>query len=426
MIKTRRSDFFKRQLNVLADLHEAEWLTEYRKKALSVSRDLDWPDYPRVLKTTFQAISAPSSWSLQEEQTFLTEKSQIRIEQSNLSSLKIYLPRELQKLGVVVMNLFEAAEKRPDLVQQYLQKDPNNRLLAMHQAYWNCGLLIYLPNDLHLEKPIEISLTVDNYASAIEQHILFITGSGVTATVVQTTKSSAGLEKVQLNSLFDLIAGPGSRLDCFAVDQLNHSKISYFNRFSRLGVDAEVNWLLAEMNLNNLVGECSAILNGNGSKANLRVVSLADRKQKQALMTKLIHIGQHTTGNINQRGVILQDGRLIYNAVGKIVKGAHGANSEQSSRILLLSPTATGDANPILLIDENDVEAGHAASIGRVSPEQLYYLMSRGLTVDRARQLLVKGFFDDLLDRLPIDNLRAELDQALERRLLTNVQKSVS
>ncbi|OIK99040.1 hypothetical protein ATW86_05740 [Oenococcus oeni] len=91
-----------------------------------------------------------------------------------------------------------------------------------------------------------------------------------------------------------------------------------------------------------------------------------------------------------------------------------------------MSPTATGDANPILLIDENDVEAGHAASIGRVSPEQLYYLMSRGLTVDRARQLLVKGFFDDLLDRLPIDNLRVELDQALERRLLTNVQKSVS
>ncbi len=71
MIKTRRSDFFKRQLNVLADLHEAEWLTEHRKKALSVSRDLDWPDYPRVLKTTFQAISAPSSWSLQEEKLFL-------------------------------------------------------------------------------------------------------------------------------------------------------------------------------------------------------------------------------------------------------------------------------------------------------------------------------------------------------------------
>lgn len=212
MIKTRRSDFFKRQLNVLADLHEAEWLTEHRKKALSVSRDLDWPDYPRVLKTTFQAISAPLSWSLQEEKTFLTEKSQIRIEQSNLSSLKIYLPRELQKLGVVVMNLFEAAEKRPDLVQQYLQKDPHNRLLAIHQAYWNCGLLIYLPNDLHLEKPIEISLTVDNYASAIEQHILFITGSGVTATVVQTTKSSTGLEKVQLNSVFDLIAGPEAGL----------------------------------------------------------------------------------------------------------------------------------------------------------------------------------------------------------------------
>ncbi|MDN6967471.1 SufD family Fe-S cluster assembly protein [Oenococcus sp. UCMA 17063] len=426
MIKTRHSEFFKRQLDNLSDLHEVEWLTENRKKAFSLSRDLNWPDYPRVLKTTFQAISAPSRWSIEEEKYFFTEKSQIRIEQLNLSSLKIYLSSKLQKLGVIVMDLFEAAEKKPDLVQKYLQSDPDNRLLAMHQAYWNCGLLIYLPNDLHLKHPIEISLIVDDYASAIEQHILFIAGSNVKATVVQTTKSSADLNKVQLNSVFDLIAGPGSHLDCFAVDQLNHSRISYFNRFSRLGTDAQVNWLLAEMNLNNLVGECSAILNGNGSQANLRVVSLADREQKQALMTKLTHIGQHTTGNINQRGVILQRGRLIYNAVGKIVKGAHGANSEQTSRILLLSPTATGDANPILLIDENDVEAGHAASIGRVSPEQLYYLMSRGLTVDRARQLLVKGFFDDLLDRLPINDLRVELDQALERRLLTNAKKSIS
>ncbi|AZZ59844.1 SufD family Fe-S cluster assembly protein [Oenococcus sp. UCMA 16435] len=426
MIKTRHSEFFKRQLDNLSDLHEVEWLTENRKKAFSLSRDLNWPDYPRVLKTTFQAISAPSRWSIEEEKYFFTEKSQIRIEQLNLSSLKIYLSSKLQKLGVIVMDLFEAAEKKPDLVQKYLQNDPDNRLLAMHQAYWNCGLLIYLPNDLHLKQPIEISLIVDDYASAIEQHILFIAGSNVKATVVQTTKSSADLNKVQLNSVFDLIAGPGSHLDCFAVDQLNHSRISYFNRFSRLGTDAQVNWLLAEMNLNNLVGECSAILNGNGSQANLRVVSLADREQKQALMTKLTHIGQHTTGNINQRGVILQRGRLIYNAVGKIVKGAHGANSEQTSRILLLSPTATGDANPILLIDENDVEAGHAASIGRVSPEQLYYLMSRGLTVDRARQLLVKGFFDDLLDRLPINDLRVELDQALERRLLTNAKKSIS
>ena len=426
MIKTRHSEFFKRQLDNLSDLHEVEWLTENRKKAFSLSRDLNWPDYPRVLKTTFQAISAPSRWSIEEEKYFFTEKSQIRIEQLNLSSLKIYLSSKLQKLGVIVMDLFEAAEKKPDLVQKYLQSDPDNRLLAMHQAYWNCGLLIYLPNDLHLKHPIEISLIVDDYASAIEQHILFIAGSNVKATVVQTTKSSADLNKVQLNSVFDLIAGPGSHLDCFAVDQLNHSRISYFNRFSRLGTDAQVNWLLAEMNLNNLVGECSAILNGNGSQANLRVVSLADREQKQALMTKLTHIGQHTTGNINQRGVILQRGRLIYNAVGKIVKGAHGANSEQTSRILLLSPTATGDANPILLIDENDVEAGHAASIGRVSPEQLYYLMSRGLTVNRARQLLVKGFFDDLLDRLPINDLRVELDQALERRLLTNAKKSIS
>ncbi len=399
--------------------HEPEWLIQQRCQALLMSQDLDWPKYPRVSRTLFFRPAMSSQSRIQQQKVVISDQQTIKVTQKNMLTLTITVSQQLQEKGVLVMDLAAAAAKQTALVQSYLTRKPSDRISALHAAYWNCGLFIYLPDQLHLSAPIELLLQVDSVAE-IEQHILLVTGADVQASILQITKTTADGASTRLNSVLQLIAGPDSHLACFAVDQLQHSTTSYINRESHLAANAQVDWLLAEMNLNNLIADCAATLEGDGSKADLRVVSLADRKQQQALMTKLIHIGKHTTGQINQRGVILQQGRLIYNAIGRIIKGAHAANSEQTSRVLLLSPTANGDANPILLIDENDVEAGHAASIGRVSPQQLYYLMSRGLSALAARRLLVKSFFDDLLNQLPIASVRTELNQLLEKRLSEN------
>src|SRR5690606_4054885 len=107
-------------------------------------------------------------------------------------------------------------------------------------------------------------------------------------------------------------------------------------------------------------------------------------------------------GQILQRGVLSDQTTAIFNAIGKIEHGATRSNAEQESRVLMLSRDARGDANPILLIDENDVTAGHAASVGRIDEMQLYYLRSRGITKEEAERLIIHGFLAPVVNELPI------------------------
>ena len=123
-------------------------------------------------------------------------------------------------------------------------------------------------------------------------------------------------------------------------------------------------------------------------------------------------------GHILQHGVILAKSSLIFNGIGHIIHGAKGADAQQESRVLMLSTKARGDANPILLIDDNDVSAGHAASVGRVNEEQLYYLMSRGLPKKLAERLVIRGFLGPSLTAVPSISVRKRLSDMIEEKLI--------
>ncbi|MNG21301.1 FeS cluster assembly protein SufD [compost metagenome] len=117
------------------------------------------------------------------------------------------------------------------------------------------------------------------------------------------------------------------------------------------------------------------------------------------------------------RAVMREEATAIINGITKIEKGATKANGEQTEKVLMLSPKSRGDANPILLIDEDDVTAGHAASVGQVNPEQVYYLMSRGISKKDAERLIIYGFLAPVVSEVPIDAVREQLQRLLERKL---------
>ena len=156
---------------------------------------------------------------------------------------------------------------------------------------------------------------------------------------------------------------------------------------------------------------------GDGSHANLKVVAVSSGRQVQGIDTRVTNYGCNSVGHILQHGVILERGTLTFNGIGHIIKGAKGADAQQESRVLMLSDKARSDANPILLIDENDVTAGHAASIGQVDPEDLYYLMSRGLDQKTAEQLVIRGFLGTVITEIPIKAVRDEMIDVIDSKL---------
>jgi Fe-S cluster assembly protein SufD len=149
----------------------------------------------------------------------------------------------------------------------------------------------------------------------------------------------------------------------------------------------------------------------------MKMVTVGRGDQTQNFTTSIIHFGKGSEGWILKHGVSKDAATSIFNGIGKIEHGASKSNAQQTSRVLMLSEKARGDANPILLIDENDVMAGHAASVGKVDPTQLYYLMSRGIPKKEAERLVIHGFLAPVVSELPIDEVKKMLVDVIERKV---------
>jgi len=167
----------------------------------------------------------------------------------------------------------------------------------------------------------------------------------------------------------------------------------------------------------NLKLETVVKLVGNGASSEVKTVALAGGSQKCKLATKIENLASHTTANIVNHGVVKDDAHLAFDGTGKIHKGMKGSDAQQETRLLNLSKTAEATANPFLLIDEGDITAGHAASIGRIDEEQIYYLMSRGMSKPEAEKLIVTGFLTPFVDSIDDEVLRERLLVSIERKL---------
>lgn len=222
--------------------------------------------------------------------------------------------------------------------------------------------------------------------------------------------------------MIELMAQENSEIDFSSLDEFGPHTHTYFKRRADIGKDAHVEWAVGLMNDGATVGDMDSELLGDGGYANSKMIAVTTRDQEVGVNNRVTNHGKHTTGLINQRGVILEKSELIFNGIGQIIHGAHGAKADQQNRVLIMSDQARGDANPILLIDENDVEAGHAASVGPVDQQQMYYLMSRGIPRAQAERMVIRGFLGAVLSAIPAADVRNKLITILERKLADGQQ----
>lgn len=388
-------------LNFSHKNNESSWLTDLRLKAFERLGELDYPkmqrfsyqDWPLIKKEDF-SWSNQADFSLKEEQKLLEKK------------------------GIILTDIFTASKKYPELVQSTFGsviKHNEDKLAAYHYAYLNSGLFLYIPKDTILTKPITISLspTQDTYIS----HLLIVADNNSKVKFLEEIQDKE--KKASSASLMvELIARPGSHIEFSSLDELSQDTTLYFNRRAKIEKDAHVEWAIAFMNDCNTLGDLDSELVGEGSFADSKAIAVTTASQKVGINNRVTNRGPHSTGLINQRGVLLENSRLIFNGIGQIVHGAHGSKADQQNRVLMMSDEAHGDANPLLLIDENDVIAAHAASVGPVDKVQMNYLMSRGIPYDQAQRLVIRGFLGAVLDAIPNKDVRRKMIDILEKKLI--------
>lgn len=312
----------------------------------------------------------------------------------------------------VDLPLFQAVHQYPELLQENLMEKAifwqDSRLNALHLALLNGGRFIYVPNGVQVDQPIEIKLDADhpNY------HNLVILGANAHATIVEqevnhgTTPAFFGTE---------LLLGDTAQLDYYQANQFTADH-NWASVRAYQAADSRLNVYTASFDRHDLYADTFSSLDGDGSQASFKMVTVASDQQHLEVHTRIDNHGLHTDGLIQQNGVVRDQAVLNFHAVGKIYKGAHASTSNQESRLLTLNADAKGETDPVLLIEDNDVDAGHAASIGQVSADQLYYLQSRGLSLKTAQILLTKGFLLPVIEKFPDKQLRdATVTQLLTR-----------
>ena len=412
----------KELIQEFSQLHaEPEWLANLRQQAFGKMDQLDLPVIERVkfhrwnlgdgrISDSEPLTNVPDFTALGDNLKFIQMGTQTVLEQ---------LPADLAEQGVVFTDFHSALEEIPELVEKHFMsavKYDEDKLAAYHTAYFNSGAVLYVPDNVEIDQPIEGIFYQDSESDVpFNKHILIIAGKHSKVSYLERLETyGEGTVPATANITVEVIAQAGAQIKFSAIDRLGENVTAYISRRGKLDNDAMIDWAIGVMNEGNVVADFDSDLYGKGSHADMKVVALSSGKQVQGIDTRVTNYGCNSIGNILQHGVILEKGTLTFNGIGHIIKGAKGADAQQESRVLMLSDQARSDANPILLIDENDVTAGHAASIGQVDPEDMYYLMSRGLDKATAERLVVRGFLGSVIVEIPVKEVRDEMIENID------------
>ncbi|WP_407272559.1 Fe-S cluster assembly protein SufD [Radiobacillus sp. PE A8.2] len=413
--------------------NEPEWMKSFRIQALDQSDSLPMPkpDKTNISKWNFHQFKHEASGETIDAFTELPEEIKVFLDlenkdqnvliQRNQSVAYQSLTASLQEQGVIFTDIQSALSEHNELVQRYYMKDAvsvdENRLTALHAALMNGGAFVYVPKNVVVEEPLQAIFWQEDLEAASFNHVIVVAEENSAVTYVENYISHNNEEETVANIVAEVIAHDNAKVTFGAVDNFASGTTVYVNRRGVAYRDATIEWALGQMNDGNTVSENITHLIGDNSTSNAKTVVVGRGDQSQNFTAKIVHFGKQSDGYILQHGVMKDRASAIFNGIGKIEHGATKSNAEQESRVLMLSSGARGDANPILLIDEDDVTAGHAASVGRVDPLQLYYLMSRGIAQKEAERLIIHGFLAPVVNQLPIEAVKEQLRQVIERKV---------
>ncbi|AQQ55017.1 Fe-S cluster assembly protein SufD [Planococcus lenghuensis] len=415
-----------------ASNNEPEWFTELRAAAFRNSEQLPLPkpDKTKIANWNFTDFPVHNTESakfstleeLPEEVKALvgTDQENVYIQRNNTPAYT-GLSEDLKSQGVVLTDIFTAVREHGDLVRKYFMtegvKPDEHKLTALHAALLNGGVFLYVPKNVVVEEPVQVIFVHDDVDASLFNHVLIVADTSSQVTYVENYISTIPQANGLANIVSEVIAEDNAKITYGAVEVLAEGFTSYVNRRGLAKRDSSIEWALGLMSDSNTISENTTLLKGDNSVGDTKTVVVGRGTQKQNFTTQVIHWGKNSDGQILKHGVMKDSSSSIFNGIGKIEHGATKANAEQESRVLMLSERARGDANPILLIDEDDVTAGHAASVGRVDPLQLYYLMSRGISKQEAERLVIHGFLAPVVNAMPIDSVKRQLTEVIERKV---------
>lgn len=405
---------------------EPEWMLEFRLKALahfnrrpmpnwgadlsglaleeiyyyvkpSESSSLTWEDVPETIKTTFDRLGIPEA-----ERKFLAGVG------AQYESEMVYhsIQEHLAKQGVIFLSIEDGLRQHPDLFRQYFSTIipmEDNKFAALNSAVWSGGSFVYVPPGVKVDLPLQAYFRLNEARIGQFERSIIIADEGSQVHYVEGCTAPQYTTNSLHSGVIEIIVKKGARVRYTTIQNWSTNVYNLVTQRAMVSGDATMEWVDANLGSKITMKYPSCYLMEPGAKGEILSMAFAGPGQYQDTGGKMIHFASHTSSKITSKSISRGGGRTSYRGLIKVHHDKADIKSNVVCDALLLDPESRSDTYPYIEIDSEDVSIGHEASVSKVGEEQLFYLMSRGLTKENATTMVVSGFIEPLVKELPME-----------------------
>ncbi|WP_227354675.1 Fe-S cluster assembly protein SufD [Haladaptatus salinisoli] len=384
---------------ISSDLGEPEWLLETRLEALSALDDLDMPQVIRTPGRDWTNLDALDYDSFVDPLGAEEEKDRVEPE------------------GVHVLPLSEAFDEHGDVVKEHFGSviDPQeNYLTALSTALFTSGTLIYVPKGVDAE---DVTIRTTMQSQSLFNYTLVVTEDSSSVTILERQDCEPLSGERYYSGLVEIATGENSHVQYGSLQELDEETYNYTLKRGSAADYATVNWIEGNLGSRLTKSSVETTLDGEGSETKTVGAFFGHDDQHFDVAARVWHKTAHTTADLVTRGVLDDEARSVYEGVQDVGTDAWDTSSYQRENTLMLSDGSEADASPKLIINNHDTEASHSATVGQIDKEDLFYMTSRGVQEQLAKDMLVEGFFVPVLDEVEVEELRNDLESKITERL---------
>src|SRR6516164_5760530 len=419
--------------------NEPAWMREFRLKALEVFgqkplprwggdlSDLNfddiryfvkatdrqgktWDDVPSEIKNTFDKLGIPEA-----ERKFLAGVG------AQYESEVVYhsLREDLQKKGVIFVDTDTAVREHPDLVKEYFATVipiQDNKFAALNSAVWSGGSFVYIPAGVKVDIPLQAYFRINAESLGQFERTLIIVEEGAQVHYVEGCTAPIYTSESLHSAVVEIIVKKGARCRYTTIQNWANNIYNLVTKRAVAHEDAVMEWIDGNLGSRLTMKYPSVYMMEPGARGEILSIAFASAGQHQDAGAKLVHHAPHTSGRIISKSISKNGGRASYRGLLKVEKGAKNVRTNVVCDALILDAKSRSDTYPYIEIDEDDVKVGHEASVSKIGEEQLFYLMSRGLSEAEASTMIVSGFIEPLVKELPME-YAVEMNKLIQRQM---------
>lgn len=374
----------------------------------------NWDDVPEEIKNTFEKLGIPEA-----ERKFLAGTG------AQFESEMVYhsLAKNLAKQGVIFESTDDALKNHPEIFKKYFGTvipPRDNKFAALNSAVWSGGSFIYIPKGVHVELPLQAYFRINIENMGQFERTLIIADEGSSVHYVEGCTAPTYSSDSLHSAVVEIIVKKGARVQYTTIQNWSGNVYNLVTKRAVADQDATMFWLDCNLGSKVTMKYPSIILRERGAKGEIQSLAFASKGQHQDAGGKVIHLAPDTSSTIVSKSISKNGGQTTYRGLVKVIKGAKNVKTRVVCDALMLDPASRSDTYPTMDIKEKDVAIAHEATVASIGEDELFYLMSRGLSEEQAATLIVNGFANPIIKQLPME-YAVELNRLLALEMTGSV-----